>query len=35
MASNGRLALAKLAERTFNLILCNLRTPELDGPEFY
>jgi len=34
-ASNGRLALAKLAERTFNLILCDLRMPELDGPGFY
>jgi CheY-like chemotaxis protein len=34
-ASNGRLALAKLAERPFDLILCDLRMPELDGPGFY
>ena len=30
-ASNGCLAPAKLAERTFKLILCNLLMPELDG----
>lgn len=34
-ASNGRLALAKLVERTIDLILCDLRMPELDGPGFY
>jgi CheY-like chemotaxis protein len=34
-AANGRLALAKLAERAFDLILCDLRMPELDGPGFY
>jgi CheY-like chemotaxis protein len=34
-AANGRLALAKLLERTFDLILCDLRMPELDGPGFY
>jgi CheY-like chemotaxis protein len=34
-AANGRLALAKLDERAFDLILCDLRMPELDGPGFY
>jgi CheY-like chemotaxis protein len=34
-AANGRLALAKLSERAFDLILCDLRMPELDGPGFY
>jgi CheY-like chemotaxis protein len=34
-ASNGRLALAKLVERTIDLILCDLRMPVLDGPGFY
>jgi PAS domain S-box-containing protein len=34
-ASNGRLALAKLQERAFDVILCDLRMPELDGPAVY
>jgi PAS domain S-box-containing protein len=34
-AANGRLALAKLPERAYDLILCDLRMPELDGPGFY
>jgi signal transduction histidine kinase/sensor domain CHASE-containing protein/ActR/RegA family two-component response regulator len=34
-ASNGRLALEKLCERTYDLILCDLRMPELDGPGLY
>jgi two-component system NtrC family sensor kinase len=34
-ATNGRLALAKLQEQAFDLILCDLRMPELDGPGFY
>jgi PAS domain S-box-containing protein len=34
-AANGRLGLAKLRERTYDLILCDLRMPELDGPGFY
>jgi PAS domain S-box-containing protein len=34
-AANGRLALHKLQERTYDLILCDLRMPELDGPGFY
>ena len=31
-AANGRLALAMLEERAYDLILCDLRMPELDGP---
>jgi PAS domain S-box-containing protein len=34
-AANGRLALHKLQERAYDLILCDLRMPELDGPGFY
>jgi CheY-like chemotaxis protein len=34
-AANGRLALAKLQERMYDLILCDLRMPELDGRGFY
>ncbi len=34
-AANGRLALEKLQARTYDLILCDLRMPELDGPGFY
>jgi CheY-like chemotaxis protein len=34
-AANGRLALAKLQERAYDLILCDLRMPELDGRGFY
>jgi PAS domain S-box-containing protein len=34
-AGNGRLALAKLRERAYDLILCDLRMPELDGPGLY
>jgi two-component system NtrC family sensor kinase len=33
--ANGRLALTKLQEWTYDLILCDLRMPELDGPGFY
>jgi PAS domain S-box-containing protein len=33
--ANGRLALAKLDERTYDLILCDIRMPELDGPSLY
>jgi CheY-like chemotaxis protein len=34
-AANGRLALAMLQERSYDLILCDLRMPELDGPGLY
>jgi two-component system NtrC family sensor kinase len=35
IAANGRLALGQLQERDYDLILCDLRMPELDGPGFY
>jgi signal transduction histidine kinase/CheY-like chemotaxis protein len=34
-AANGRLALAQLQERDYDLVLCDLRMPELDGPGLY
>jgi signal transduction histidine kinase/CheY-like chemotaxis protein len=34
-AANGYLALAKLEERIFDVVLCDLRMPELDGPGLY
>ena len=34
-AANGRLALIKLQEQVFDLIVCDLRMPELDGPGLY
>ena len=34
-AANGRLALMQLQERAYDLILCDLRMPELDGPGLY
>jgi CheY-like chemotaxis protein len=33
--ANGRLALAQLATRTYDCILCDVRMPELDGPSLY
>jgi PAS domain S-box-containing protein len=34
-ATNGALALEKLQARSFDLILCDLRMPDLDGPGLY
>ena len=34
-AANGRFALEKLQSRTYDLILCDLRMPECDGPTLY
>ena len=34
-ASNGRQALALLQAQEYDLILCDLRMPELDGPGLY
>jgi two-component system NtrC family sensor kinase len=33
--ANGRLALAKLQERSYDLLVSDLRMPELDGPSLY
>lgn len=34
-AGNGQVALEKLQERPYDLLLCDLRMPTLDGPAFY
>ena len=34
-ASNGRAALLQLQERPYDVILCDLHMPDLDGPAFY
>jgi len=34
-AANGHLALAQLQRRPYDLILCDLRMPKLDGPGLY
>jgi two-component system NtrC family sensor kinase len=34
-AANGQLALTKLRTQAYDLILCDLRMPELDGPGLY
>jgi two-component system NtrC family sensor kinase len=33
--ANGRLALAELDEHTYDLIMCDMRMPEIDGPSLY
>jgi CheY-like chemotaxis protein len=35
MVHNGRAALAKIAERAYDLIVSDLRMPDLDGPGLY
>jgi CheY-like chemotaxis protein len=34
-AENGAVALAKIGEQNYDLIVCDLRMPELDGPGLY
>ena len=34
-ASDGEEALARVAERTFDAIVCDLKMPRMDGPTFY
>jgi CheY-like chemotaxis protein len=34
-ASNGRYALVQLQERPYDVILCDVHMPDLDGPAFY
>ena len=34
-ASNGRHALTRLQERHYDVIVCGLHMPDLDGPAFY
>jgi two-component system response regulator HydG len=34
-ADNGRVALGQVHERRYDLILCDLRLPELDGQDVY
>jgi CheY-like chemotaxis protein len=34
-AINGRLALEKCQEQNYDMVLCDLHMPELDGPGFY
>lgn len=34
-AADGEEGLARLRERTFDVIICDLRMPRLDGPAFY
>jgi len=35
VAANGRRALAKLEAQAYDLLLCDLRMPDLDGPGLY
>jgi DNA-binding NtrC family response regulator len=34
-AENGNAALLQIQARHYDVILCDLRLPELDGPDFY
>jgi signal transduction histidine kinase/CheY-like chemotaxis protein len=34
-ASDGEQALARVSERTFDVIVCDLKMPRVDGPSFY
>src|SRR5262245_32370550 len=34
-ADNGQHALERLREHRYDLLLCDLRMPDLDGPAFY
>ena len=34
-AANGQRALALLSQHAYDLLLCDLRMPDLDGPSFY
>jgi CheY-like chemotaxis protein len=34
-AGNGNLALARLQEQRYDVVLCDVHMPELDGPAFY
>jgi len=34
-AANGQRALALLSQHAYDLLLCDLRMPDLDGPTFY
>jgi len=34
-ASDGEEALARVSERTFDVIVCDLKMPRVDGPTFY
>jgi DNA-binding response OmpR family regulator len=34
-ADNGELALTQLQERCYDILLCDLQMPDLDGPTFY
>jgi CheY-like chemotaxis protein len=34
-AANGLVALRKIQERPYDLIVCDVRMPELDGPSLY
>lgn len=34
-AAHGKLALTQLQKHRYDVVLCDLRMPELDGPAFY